>query len=172
MLLDGYTEPIWKPNAKESEWVFAKTQGWPRELIFVEYMAHEQVSWVYTAFAGTAACWTVVLHWYGNEMPRAVNRYKLRLGGWFLSVSDWYDKYRLWIMFCFLSCCSTVLFQALLHSNCIFSSEYFYWERSIRGSVNQPVTVTQRDAEQLQQLFWTAKKITYHTLYTSFFLVT
>ena len=32
-----------------------------RELIFVKYMAHEQVSWVYTAFAGAVDCWTVVL---------------------------------------------------------------------------------------------------------------
>ena len=75
VLLDVYAELIWKPNGKESERVLAKTQGWPRELIFAEYMARKQVSWVYTAFAGAAACWTVVLCWYWNEMPRAVDRY-------------------------------------------------------------------------------------------------
>ena len=48
-------------------------------MIFVEYVACEQVSWVYTAFAGAAACRTVVLCWCGNEMLRALEQVLVKI---------------------------------------------------------------------------------------------
>ena len=153
VLLDSYAELIWKPNAKESEWVLAKTQGWPRELIFVEHVAREQVSWVYTALlallpAGQLCC-------VGMEM-KCQGQWTGTLWLIFGCKRLVYDKYWLWIVFRFLSC-SAVLFQAALqqHTNCIFfkwtllflTTVLCYWERSIRSSVNQ-----------LQYLYQTSKE--------------
>ena len=59
-----------------------------------------------------------VLIWKWNAKDSSQVRVKTR---WLiLSVSDWYDKYWLRILFHFLSCCSTVLFQALQHTDCIW----------------------------------------------------